>query len=198
MKLHSGRTLIITLLAFGTLSSALAADSQHRPFSEMNGDCKNFSTPLQPEFTLWNNKATNLNATDNIAKNEPVLTANSKTSIKLYPQDQVTLATAPEKIFINHSATYAGLVALKVPTDGIYRISAGEKVWFDLINANTRKRVESTQFEMQTRCNKIFKTVTFALQADKTYYLQISSSPKVRVDLLLSIDNSQEAADRPV
>lgn len=48
----------------------------------------------------------------------------------LHPLAKMRFAAPPER---TPAGGYAGLVAVSVPADGVYRISAGSRLWIDLV-----------------------------------------------------------------
>lgn len=152
----------------------------------MQGDCKNFSIPMQAEFSAWKQDAHTMPSGKTITDNLPKLALNTKTSVLLNPQSTVQFIATPQKSFSATSNPFAGIIAFNVPTNGIYRISAGDRIWFDVVDAQSKQIVATDKFEMQTHCDKIFKVVVFDLKADTNYILQISSSAKSQTNFLLT------------
>lgn len=145
------------------------AKEQARSMDDMQGDCANYEMKLGPEMELW--------------KSEPLISAKSLApdkvhSLELKPQNQVKFPVAPEKFFSKNDSKFGGVFSFKVPKDGVYKISSGSKVWFDVANEKSKTLVPTKEFEMQTQCASIFKVVTFDLQKDVDYSLQINSSAK--------------------
>jgi hypothetical protein len=75
---------------------------------------------------------------------------------------------------------------VSVPADGTYRVSAGSRVWIDVVEGT--RPVPSAKFEGHSGCAKVHKTVAFPLKASLAYLVQISGSEKAGVSILLTPD----------
>lgn len=165
----------IFLAALGTTAET------SRPMSEMHGACGAFETNLASELKAWDQKEINL--TQGADQKIPL---GEKAKIQLSSEDKVKLVAPPEKSFPVKDSRYAGLLKFSVKEDGDYRVSLGAKLWLDVIPVRTKKPLEAVSFEMQTKCDKIFKTVLFKLEKNQEYFVQLSSSKAPEVDLLIS------------
>jgi hypothetical protein len=92
----------------------------------------------------------------------------------MLPQNEVKFRVTPERRQ-ESQGRYAGMLRLRVPADGAYRVGTSRAAWVDLIEANGAS-LKPTKFEMQTQCDAVFKTVVFALRANETYTMQVSAS----------------------
>jgi hypothetical protein len=97
-----------------------------------------------------------------------------KAIVNLLPQSAVAFRRAPERRQ-ESSDRYGGMLVLRVPVDGSYRIGTSTAAWVDVL-ASTGAAVRPAKFEMQTACKDVFKTVVFPLRADEVYTLQLSAS----------------------
>ncbi len=177
--------LAVTFFGLCLLTANSFAAEEHRPFSEMQGDCDNFKSSLKNEFLIWDLKEQNIvSAKDD--KNTPSLSAGEKARLALDSESEVKLVLNPEKKFPSKEKKYAGMVKILTTQKGTYRISIGSKVWADLINQESKKAQDALRFEMQTSCNKIFKTIEFSLEKNQEYILQVSSSKSPFVDVLFT------------
>ncbi|MGE4133947.1 MAG: hypothetical protein AB7F86_20085 [Bdellovibrionales bacterium] len=156
--------------------------ADHRPMDEMQGNCENFAMDLSGEMRAWEAPAIPLEAGRDLTSRTP-LSTNKRIAFKLHPNKETKFLVKPEKSFPTKSP-YAGIGLFRPMDTGIYRVSLGQKVWFDLIDKRTGEVVPAKKFEMQTKCDKVFKAVEYVLQADKDYFVQVSSSPKPTVDLI--------------
>ncbi len=152
--------------------------------AEMHGDCANYKMDLQRELALWNKNIAEVKASPKLEQ-VGLLHEFRHTEATLIPEKQITLAVPPEKPTKEPEGTFAGLLQLTPKVSGSYRISAGTKVWIELAGANGQRMV-STDFEMQSKCPKIFKTVIYDLKANETYTLQLTGSFKAVVSLMVS------------
>lgn len=162
-----------------------------RPMAEMEGGCENFKMPLADQLANWDKKEIRIQGAQD-DKSTTELPSNRKVSLSLYPQKKVMLSVKPEKEPAKGQTVYAGLAAMEVKSDGLYRIAMGSKVWLDLIEVeageenSTGKIVPASTFEMQTGCAKIFKAVEYNLKTGRKYLLQVSASPAQSVQVLTS------------
>ena len=169
--------LALAIIGFFTAS----AQEKSRPMSEMHGNCSSYKTNLAREFSLWKNNASGQNV-------DKPLEFSKKMSLLLAKQADLKFVVPPEKAFPIKGHSYGGLFQLTSPKNGILRISSGSKAWFDLIDNSTKQIVQSSEFEMQTNCDKIFKTVSFQLKNQNNYTLQVSSSKDPTAVFLLTFD----------
>ena len=93
----------------------------------------------------------------------------------------------PRKKLPTKSESFAGVVLLKVPKSGLYKIAIGSRAWIDLVNLNEKnKPIEPHQFSMEMDCEKIVKAGEFELSTNKKYALQLSSSSQEKVLIMIS------------
>jgi hypothetical protein len=181
---------ILGILAMAAMSSGFLISNSygaedHRPFSEMKGDCGNFKLNLEREFLAWDLKEQNLSSSKT-AEAAPTLALGEKTKLELNNEHQVKLKMAPLKKYPAKALRFAGMAKLLITQNGTYRVSIGSKVWADLLSQKSQNFVSALSFEMQTNCKKIFKTVDFSLEENEHYLLQISSSASPSVDVLIT------------
>ncbi len=162
-----------------------------RPMSEMEGGCENFKIPLARQMAEWDKKEIRIQGAQD-DKSTTELPSDKKINLTLYPQKKVSLLIKPEKEPAKGDVVHAGLAAMEVKEDGLYRVAMGSKVWLDLVEVNPgdeagAKTVSAARFEMQTGCAKIFKAVEYNLQAGKKYFLQISLSQAPAVQILTTL-----------
>ncbi|MGE0631915.1 MAG: hypothetical protein AB7O96_05880 [Pseudobdellovibrionaceae bacterium] len=172
------RILILVVFFFTSLASA----EKSRPMDEMHSDCSAYSVPLKSEFELWKKQSRSLQQEDKTAQ----ASIGEKLNLKLVKQTDLQLPSPPEKSFAKGDLRFAGFFPLSIKEPGDYRVSIGSKVWLDIVSAKTKKTIEATSFEMQTKCDSIFKTVLFKLDKNEEYFVQISSSKNPEVDLVIT------------
>ena len=161
------------------VSNIALAQEKGRPMSEMRGDCSAFKMNLTQELALWKENGLR-------AKSGESLPVSKRLNLALSPTNAVKFITPPGKTFPVEGQTYAGVYSFETTEGGIYRVSAGAKVWFDVVHPSTKKPIDSSEFEMQTGCDQIFKVVTFELQPKTRYALQVSSSAQPGASFLIS------------
>lgn len=167
-------------LFFLTSITSISAEKS-RPMDEMHGDCSAYKIDLSNEFKKWKEEPTTVkqSASEKISLDQ-------KIKLQLETQSSVSFAVPPGKTYPPEPIKHAGLVSLKVKESGRYLISAGERLWLDLVQLDSKKMIESSTFEMQTKCPTILKAVEYALTADKTYVIQVSGAGNSQVDLLVT------------
>ena len=152
---------------------AVAADvPPQRAFEQMRGTCSDFQWNLAREFSLWTGAPLAVSAATKAA-NAPAVLLERRHDVALAPTAGVTFAQPPQQVR-GEPGRYSGIVRFSVPADGRYRVSAGDRL------------VESAAFEMQTRCDTIFKSVVFDLTAGTPLLLQFNGSPTEVVGVLIT------------
>lgn len=136
-----------------------------RPMGEMHGACDNYKMNMSEELAAWSQS--------------PFLRQPGEKAF-LPLATKLTLKLSPE------GSAFAGRFPVRAEADGRMKISAGSKLWFDLVDTRTGQPVEAAEFEMQTGCEKIFKVVAFPVRKDATYTLQVSKSARADADFLLT------------
>lgn len=174
-----GAVLFCLLLAAGPAFGGL----RHRPMDEMHGGCASFQMDLRREMEVLGRAAQRLAAWPTQRHHASQLAVWSPVTITLLPFDQAALSAVPKR-----PGAYAGLIPFVVRKSGQYRISAGTPVWVEVI-ANGH-RVQPVEFEMQSQCAVLFKTVVYALAADVPYWLELSG---VTQDVRILLSEHREA-----
>lgn len=156
-------------------ASIIACSSQQkRPMNEMAGDCGDYQWHMQRELALADGEAfpalVYLEADDTAAP----LELNRKLAVRLFPTNAVRFVVEPEKRG-KKAEDFAGIAKVRVPQDGTYRFSTVIPYWVEIVTLDG-KRVKSNKFEMQSKCEKVFKSAAFPLKANTDYWLQMSAS----------------------
>jgi hypothetical protein len=177
------RYLILVVLLAASHLPANAADSRGRPMAEMMGDCSNYATDLRREFRLWTQPPAELRAVPAGDVFAGALRPDRRTSVALLSADRVRFAVQPSE---NRMAAdrFGGTVRISPLPAGVWRVSASRGVWIDIATGGAL--VEAPNFEMQTKCSTIFKTVTFRVPPKADLVLQLNGSPAATVDILLT------------
>lgn len=174
------KTLIVAGLAWASATAALGGEPA-RPMTEMHGDCSNYLTDISGDLTLWAKAPTPIVAASTAAE-APAAPLESRLRIALKPHPEVRFAAAPEQMR-GTPEKFSGLIAVKVEAAGAYRVSASNGLWVDVVGPTGL--VPSRAFEMQTKCDRIFKTVTYDLPANALLIVQLNGGPAADVDLLI-------------
>ena len=148
------------------------------PHKGMNGDCAAYRMNLREELGFWKLGAIAL--TTEKGKNDLILPLDRR--VKLELRKDAKLTHQPSR---KPSAPYAAVMPLRMANDGLYRVALGSKAWLEVFDREG-KRVKEHSFEMQTRCDPIFKVVRFELQGGRDYLLQLTSSPSETIDVSVS------------
>jgi hypothetical protein len=162
--------LILFLSLFGArLLMAEGFAQASRPIEEMRGNCDHYALDVRKELAAMEGVPRNLTALTERGADPPISPSRQALLVTLLHRESVTLVATPKPEGPN-----AGLLALSVPEDGLYRISAGSVVWIEIVHGQAR--VEPTQFEMQTGCAALFKTIQYRLKKDVGYWLELSGN----------------------
>jgi len=177
------RNLAIAVL----LAISAAASAQQRPMSEMQGGCDDYSWNMVREFQLIGTSPITVAALA-APVDEPGWTAlDRRLELRLQPAAEVELLAEPGRRHDGaEGSRFAGFVPLTVPRISSYRISSNQRLWIEVIGPSGA--VKSNKFEMQAGCEKLVKSVAFALQPDTQYWIQLSGSPVPDPVLLITLD----------
>lgn len=173
--------LITLMLALaGVLTYfARAADA---PMGQMQGGCADYKWDMTAEFAAW--AATPITIEAGRDDNEATLVdAGVRYDMTLRSHEAVQFVTAPEKDRGGPGKS-SGLLKFTPKDDGLYRISASTGLWIDLVHFGAR--VPSDAFQMQTKCESIFKSVAFRLKGGQPHIIQLNGSPLKMAGLLIT------------
>jgi len=163
MQSNQGRvvSLIFTLTLAGACAAVRADEA-----------CLDFKWDVSVERTLFASAPVPL-AAGKDAKSAPIVVPNRLYSLKLAPQEQVAFRAAPGKAASINPA-YAGLVTLKIPAAGSYRVSVDRPFWIDVVSNGGLLSPED--FQGQHACRAPHKIVVFELGATQPFILQLSNA----------------------
>ena len=162
-----GFGLCVVALAQGSMTEDVAQAS--RPIDEMRGIWADYALDVRKELATMKGIPRILTALTECGAAPPMSPIGQSLLVTLYHIDQLTLAATPK-----HSGPYAGLLTFSVPTDGRDRISAGSAVWIEVVDGQAR--AEPTQFEMQTGCATLFRTIQYRLTKGVRDWLELPGS----------------------
>jgi hypothetical protein len=91
--------------------------------------------------------------------------------LKLLRQTSVTYVIAPGRAAAPEAA-YGGLVHLRVPSTGVWRISLDAKLWVDVLADGAA--IQSGDYQGRPGCSAPHKIVEFTLPAGKSLTVQLS------------------------
>ena len=117
------------------------------------------------------------------AKSAPTIQLNHLVRLKLAPVTKVTYKVPPGRGVPNDGG-HAGLVILKVPADGEYRISLDVPVWVDAVTDG--RLLAPTDYQGQHDCPSPHKIVVWDLKGNAPLVLQLSATTADAVSLAVT------------
>jgi hypothetical protein len=135
-------------------------------------DCLDFKWDVSKERALFAGDADTLKAGKDPAS-APTVVPNRLFKLALAPQDQVTFSASPARKGANPAA-FAGLVALKIPAAGSYRIALDLPFWIDVVSNGAL--VPAKDFQGQHACSAPHKIVEFELSGSQPFIVQFSGA----------------------
>lgn len=168
----------VSLVMMTAVALAAPALAQHAPDACVGVSDSN----LPPAFAAWAQPATGLDAAAVAAGRLPELEPDRPLALRLRPMAEVTLPNPPGQVRAGGTA-HGGLVSVRVPTEGTWRIAASGPVWIDVIGPSGA--VLSTAHGRMAPCTSIRKVVEFPLPAG-TWLVQINGNPGPDLRLMLS------------
>jgi hypothetical protein len=103
----------------------------------------------------------------------PSVVPNRLYAVRLAVQDQVAFSVAPGRK-APASPAYAGLLTLKIPAPGSYRIAVDLPFWIDVVSNGAL--VAAKDYQGQHACGAPHKIVEFDLVGVQPFALQISNA----------------------
>ena len=178
--------LVVVISAFPALS---AGEMGHRQRSEPAEQCTALPAGLQQIVAAMDQPGERVEALLQRQDMAPLMPAVRRIDVTLHPADQVSLATMGGRKGAGRSGdwddTFAGVLELAVPYDGIYRISASSRTWIDVLDSETAvARVRPTH--RLHRCGHVHKSVEFPLKKGGSYWLEVSGSESPVISLIIT------------
>jgi hypothetical protein len=168
MKQSIAVAAIAVLAVVAGVSRAAAADSD---------PCAGYKWDVSRERALFAGPARPLRAGKDAAA-APVLESDHLYALQLVAASQVTFAVAPGKASPAEE-TYAGVLALRIPAPGKYRIAIDEALWVD-VESNGRL-LSPADYEGVHGCSAPRKIVVFTLDGKDGWILQVSGADRSAV-----------------
>jgi len=144
--------------------------------------CTDFKWDVSKERALFSGPAVSMVSGVN-AKSAPVILPNRLYQLQLMPQGRVHFAATPGKNTAPAGA-YAGLVRLKIPESGSYRIAVDAQFWIDVVAKGSL--VAAKDFQGQHDCSAPHKIVEFDLAGNPPFILQLSSATPDHIRLTIT------------
>jgi hypothetical protein len=170
--------LFVAMIGF-CASFARAAEA---PMAQMQGGCADYKWDMSAEFATWAMAATPVHAARNDGE-APMIDAGVRYDVTLAAHESVQFVAAPEKDRGGPGKS-SGLLKFTPKDDGLYRVSASNGLWIDVVQGGTR--IASDAFQMQTKCETIFKSVAFRLKGGQTHVVQLNGSSQQMTGLLIT------------
>jgi hypothetical protein len=184
----SGKTLalVVAISAFPSLGTS---ETGRRHQVESPDQCTALPAGLQKIVAAMDTPGERVEALVQRHDMAPLMPAVRRIDVTLHPADQVTLAAMAGRNWGARSGdwteTFAGLLELTVPQDGVYRISASSRTWIDVLDSETAvARVRPTH--RLHRCGQVHKSVEFSLKKGGSYWLQVSGSESPVISLIIT------------
>ena len=171
---------LLTLGGAGWTATAAAADDP----------CAAFKWNVTEERALFSQKAQSA-AAGHDAASAPAVKTKTLYDLSLSPQEGVKFILPPGKKGLPDGA-FAGLVHLRVPTTGAYRVALDQGFWIDVVGH--RALIESTDFTGAHDCTAPRKIVQYNLPAGEDLVLQLSGSTKNHVRVAVTPAPAASAA----
>ena len=159
-------------------SSLLAISCAFQGQHHHGGGCGGYAMDISREESLWKDGAVAAGS---------LLPLGKKVRMELDRTQEADLPLPPEKALSVGGVSFAGAIPFEVLHSGRYRFSAGSRIWFDVVDLETKKLLVSEDHAMRLGC-PVLKIVIFSLEASRRYALQVSSSPDEAVFVSLTED----------
>jgi hypothetical protein len=169
------------VFAFLFLSIPVVAVQEH---DHPRGDCAQFSWDMARELELMRGAPTPVTALAGAEREGRVVPLEQRLDVALLPGRQVRLQAAPRREPAPDS--HAGVLKLRVPRSGSYRVSASQRLWIELVGPSGA--VQSSKFTMQAGCEALRKSVAFPLEPETDYWIELSGSPTADPAFLVTPD----------
>jgi hypothetical protein len=170
MRLRSARAL--------PLVAALLAGSGAAP-AHADDPCTGFKWDLSKERALFGASVQpQAQPAGKQGAGTPVVVPDRLYVLRLAPQEQVSFSVPPGKNS-RSEGSFAGLVELKIPAAGTYRIAVDLPLWMDV--ATKGKLVPAKDYQAQHGCDAPRKVVEFDLDGRERLLLQFSGADQQTV-----------------
>jgi hypothetical protein len=179
MSLLLGGDRLMRLL-FPILALALLAFAAG-PSRADTDPCGGYKWDVSAERALFAMPAKPAAAGKDRAAAGPVL-ANQFYAVTLHPLSEVSFAATPGRA--PPSGSFAGILALTVPSVGKYRVAVDVPLWIDVVDGAAVAPV--LDYEGQHECSAPRKVVVFDLQGRKDWTLQLSAADRLTVRLTVT------------
>lgn len=164
MENRSGMLVLVLLSAVAAPGRAQMAEPACTQVSDAN---------LPADLKPWAGPRTPLVAASAPASSLLALPVGQPAAIALLPAGSVRFARPPEQVRTPDDA-HAGLLALTLPTAGVWRLSFSKPLWVDVLKGDAP--VKSGAHGALASCTSLRKVVEFDAAAG-AYLVQLSGNP---------------------
>jgi hypothetical protein len=168
------RAQLWVLLALGVAAGSCLADED---------PCAAFTWNVAHERALFAGSPEAIVAGHDAAST-PLLRSERLYQVQLAPQSQVAFVLAPGKKGSSPDGAYAGMGHFRLTQAGIYRVSADQPVWIDIVADG--KMIDSADFQGRKGCSTPHKIIQYALPAERDLVLQLSAAPGAGVRVAIT------------
>jgi len=157
--------------------------------AQASGGCNDFRWDVTAERALFATASGAQVQAGKVASSAPDLLVGELFEVTLHPQESVQLAVPPSKAMLP-DGVYAGLLRLRIPAAGSYRIALDNGAWIDVVNGD--RSINSSEFSGAATCTRPAKIVVFDLAVSDVLWLQISAATSERVSVTV-VPHSNDA-----
>lgn len=153
------------------------------------GGCNDFRWDVSAERALFATASGAQIQAGKVASSAPDILVGELFEVALHPQESVQLAAPPSKAMLP-DGLFSGLLRLRIPAAGRYRIAINERAWVDVVDA--ARVISSSEFSGVANCKRPAKVVVFDLPVSDAMWLQISAATSERVSVTV-VPHSNDA-----
>jgi molybdate transport system substrate-binding protein len=113
-----------------------------------------------------------------------VTPATERFDVTLHPLEHVSLPAKPAEP--EPASSFAGLLPVSVPRDGVYRISLSTHLWLEVLDGETT--LQRIRLEPRLHCGTVQKSLGYPLKAGVTYWLQLSGNTTQEVHVVITAE----------
>ena len=140
--------------------------------------CSHFTWNVSHELVVMKQKPERVTAATKPGSQLPLLKLDHLYELQLSPQAGISFSAPPTKPTLSDSAQ-GGLVRIRVPKAGVYRVSSSSGHWIDVVSG--QQILKSKDFQGSHGCERLHKIVEFVLPANTDLVIQFSGSTDASV-----------------
>jgi len=147
-------------------------------------ECANLPSNSAAVVSAMAKPGTKVNAQATRGPAAALTPAAERFEVTLHPAERVSLLAKPAES--EPAATFAGLLPISVPRDGVYRISLSTHLWLEMLNGDTK--LERIRLDPRLHCGTVQKSLGFPLKAGVKYWLQLSGNKSPEVHMVITTE----------